>query len=69
MKGDPATPDRRPAVTLSVDERAAGTVIRAYRTLRLRDLKAGSYMIEVRVRGPGGSEDVRRRAFQVVKPK
>jgi hypothetical protein len=26
-------------------------------------------MIEVRVRGPGGSEDVRRRAFQVVKPK
>ena len=54
---------------LSVDERAAGPVIRAYRTLQLRDLKAGSYMIEVRVRGPGGSEDVRRRAFQVVKPK
>jgi hypothetical protein len=69
MKGDPATPERRPAVTLSVDERAGGTVIRAHRTLRLRDLKAGTYMIEVRVRGPGGSEDVRRRAFQVVKPK
>jgi GWxTD domain-containing protein len=69
MKGEPARPDRRPAVTLSVDERAAGSVIRAYRTLQLRDLKAGSYMIEVRVRGPGGSEDVRRRAFQVVKPK
>ena len=69
MKGDPATPERRPAVTLSVDERAAGTVIRAHRTLRLRDLKAGTYMIEVRVRGLGGSEDVRRRAFQVVKPK
>ena len=69
MKGEPAAPDRRPAVTLSVDERAAGPVIRAHRTLQLRDLKAGSYMIEVRVRGPGGSEDVRRRAFQVVKPK
>jgi GWxTD domain-containing protein len=69
MKGEPATPDHRPAVTLSVDERAAGPVIRAYRTLQLRDLKAGSYMIEVRVRGPGESEDVRRRAFLVVKPK
>jgi GWxTD domain-containing protein len=69
MKASPAVPDRRPKVTLSVDERAGGTVIRAYRTLQLRDLKAGSYMIEVRVRGPGGSADVRRRAFQVVKPK
>jgi hypothetical protein len=69
MKGDPATADRRPAVTLSVDERAAGTVIRAHRTLQLRDLKAGSYLVEVRVRGPGGSEDVRRRAFRVVKPR
>jgi len=69
VKGDPAVPDRRPAVTLRVDERAGGPVIRAYRTLQLRDLKAGSYMIEVRVRGPGGSEDVRRRAFQVVKPR
>jgi GWxTD domain-containing protein len=69
MRGEPAAPDHRPAVTLSVDERATGPVIRAYRTLQLRDLKAGGYMIEVRVRGPGGSEDVRRRAFQVVKPK
>jgi GWxTD domain-containing protein len=69
MKGDPPAPDRRPAVTLSVTERAEGPFIRSYRTLRLRDLKAGSYMIEVRVRGPAGSEDVRRRAFQVVKPK
>jgi hypothetical protein len=69
MKASPAVPDRRPKVTLSVDERAGGPVIRAYRTLQLRDLKAGSYMIEVRVRGPGGREDVRRRAFQVVKPK
>jgi GWxTD domain-containing protein len=69
MKGDPASPDRRPAVTLSVEERAAGTVIRAYRTLQLRDLKAGSYMIDVRVRGPGASNDVRRRSFKVVKPK
>ena len=69
MKENPAAPERRPAVTLSVDERAGGPVIRAYRTLQLRDLKAGSYMIEVRVRGPGGSEDVRRRAFQVVNPK
>jgi GWxTD domain-containing protein len=69
MKGDPAVPDRRPAVTLSVDERAGGPVIRAYRTLQLRDLKAGSYMIEVQVRGPGGTEDVRWRAFRVVKPK
>ncbi len=69
MKGDPAEPERRPAVTLGVDERAAGSVIRAYRTLQLRDLKAGRYMIEVRVRGPGGTDDVRRRAFQVVKAK
>jgi hypothetical protein len=69
MKGKPAAPDRRPAVTLSVDERAAGPVIRSYRTLQLRNLKAGTYMIEVRVRGPGGREDVRRRAFQVVKTK
>ena len=69
MKRNPAAPERRPAVTLRVDERAADSVVRSYRTLQLRDLKPGSYMIEVRVRGPGGSEDVRRRAFQVVKPK
>jgi hypothetical protein len=41
MKGTPAVPDRRPAVTLSVDERATGPVIRAHRTLQLRNLKAG----------------------------
>jgi GWxTD domain-containing protein len=68
MKGDPAAPERRPAVSLRVDERAEGPVIRAHRTLQLRDLKAGRYLIEVRVRGPDGGEDVRRRDFRVVRP-
>jgi GWxTD domain-containing protein len=68
-KGQPALPERRPAVTLAVNERAEGSRIRAYRTLQLRGLKAGSYLIEVRLRGPGGSDEVRRRGFRVVKPK
>jgi hypothetical protein len=52
-----------------VNERAEGSRSRAYRTLQLRDLKAGSYLIEVRLRGPGGSAEVRRRGFRIVKPK
>ena len=41
-EGRAAVPDRRPAVTLSVRERAAGPVIRAYRTLQLGISKRGA---------------------------
>ena len=67
MKGEPAVPDRRPVVSLSFEEKSAGPVIRSHRTLQLRRLRAGTYLIEVRVRGPDGVQDTRRRAFRVTK--
>jgi hypothetical protein len=58
----------RPVVTLRVDEAAAGEVVRAHRTLQLARLKPGTYVVEVKVTGPEGTTDVRRRAIRVVKP-
>jgi len=58
----------RPAVTLRVEEVAAGEVVRAHRTLQLARLKPGTYVVEVKVIAPDGSADVRRRAIRVVKP-
>ena len=67
LKGDQSEPERRPVVRLRFDEVAGGTVIHARRTLQLRRLKPGRYLLDVRVSGPDGSGDVRRREIRVLK--
>jgi hypothetical protein len=67
MRGDPPAAERRPVVTLGFEEPAAETVVRSHRVLQLARLRPGRYVIEVRVRGPGGEETERRREFVVVK--
>jgi hypothetical protein len=59
-------PERRPAVALAFDERADGAKIRAHRTLKLGRLRTGRYLVEVRLRGPDGTMDTRRRLFRIV---
>jgi GWxTD domain-containing protein len=61
-----AASKRRPLVSLSFDEAAAGEVIRSRRTVRLERLKPGSYVVEVRVTAPDGSTQVRRRSIRLV---
>jgi hypothetical protein len=58
---------RRPLVSLSFDEAAAGEVIRSRRTVRLERLKAGSYVVEVRVTAPDGSSQARRRLIRLIR--
>ena len=65
MKGERA--ERRPVVTLAVEEPAAAPVVRAHRTLQLTRLKAGRYLIDVRVTPPDGSAVTRRRGLTVAK--
>jgi GWxTD domain-containing protein len=67
VRGEPGRVDERPVVTLAFQEPARGDVIRAHRTLQLRRLKPGPYVVEVRVVGPDGRAEVRRRGFRVVK--
>jgi GWxTD domain-containing protein len=57
--------EARAVVSLGFDERAGGSAVRAHRTLQLARLEPGSYVVEVRVEGPGGSA-VRRREMRVV---
>ncbi|HEX2217849.1 MAG TPA: GWxTD domain-containing protein [Gemmatimonadales bacterium] len=68
MKGDPAAAERRPAVTLAFDEPATEELLRSQRVLQLSRLKPGRYLIEVRVRAPGGESVTRRREFRIVRP-
>jgi hypothetical protein len=69
LKGDQSVPERRPVVRLRFDEVAAGPIIHARRTLQLRRLKPGRYLLDVRVSGPDGSVDIRRREIRVLKTK
>ncbi len=57
---------RRPLVSVSFEEQAAGEVIRSRRTVRLERLKPGSYLVEVRVTGPDGRFQMRRRAIRLL---
>jgi GWxTD domain-containing protein len=59
---------RRPLVSLSFEEGAAGEVIRSRRTLRLERLKPGSYVVEVRVTAPDGSFQLRQRRIRLINP-
>jgi GWxTD domain-containing protein len=57
---------RRPLVALSFDELAAEPVIHSRRVVRLDRLKRGTYVVEVRVTGPNGPVQARRRLIQLV---
>jgi GWxTD domain-containing protein len=67
MKGEPPEAEKRPVVGLAFDESSADSVLRARRTLQLRRLKPGRYLLEVTVSGIEGESDVRRREFRVLK--
>jgi len=58
--------ERRPLVSLSFLEAAAGEVIRSRRTVRLERVKLGSYLVEVKVTAPDGQSQVRRRMIRVI---
>lgn len=57
---------RVPLVALSFEEVAGDSVIRSHRTVRLERLKAGSYVVEVRVTAPDGVSEVRRRSIRLI---
>jgi GWxTD domain-containing protein len=58
--------EEKAAVALHVDEPALREVIRAHRTLQLARLKPGRYVVEVKVTGPDGTSESRRREIRVV---
>jgi len=64
--GGRASDRRRPLVALSFAEEAPAAVIRARRIVRLDRVKAGSYLVEVRITGPEGNSQVRQRAVTLI---
>ena len=56
----------RPLVALSFEEEAPDSVMRSRRSVRLERLKEGSYVVEVRVTGPDGESQVRRRGIRLI---
>jgi GWxTD domain-containing protein len=66
VKGGSPRVERRPVVSLSVEEAAGSEVLRAHRRLQLGRLKPGRYVVEVRVSGGGAIVATRSRAFTVV---
>jgi hypothetical protein len=68
LPGDARGSKRRPLVSLSFEEGAASEVIRSRRTVRLERLKAGNYVVEVRVTAPDGSFQLRQRAIRLIEP-
>jgi GWxTD domain-containing protein len=57
---------RRPLVSAAFEEAAAGPTIRSRRTVRLDRLKQGSYVVEVRLTGPDGQSQLRRRVIRLI---
>lgn len=57
----------RPLVALSFDEAAVGSVIRSRRTVQLEGLRKGSYIVEVKITGPGGETQLRRRSLKLIR--
>jgi GWxTD domain-containing protein len=58
---------RQPLVSLGFDEVAVNQVIRSRRVIRLDQLKRESYVVEVRVSGPDGKVQARRRLMRLVR--
>jgi GWxTD domain-containing protein len=59
-------PRSRPLVAVSFTEAAAGSVVRSRRTVQLEGLKKGSYVVEVKITGPGGETQVRQRGLKLI---
>ena len=57
---------RRPLVSVAFEEMATGPTIRSRRTVRLERLKQGSYVVEVRLTGPDGESQLRRRSIKLI---
>ena len=64
--GDQARSEGRPLVSLSFDETAAAEEIRSRRRVQLERLKPGRYLVEVKVTGPDGRSQTRRRPIQLI---
>jgi hypothetical protein len=64
---DPAAVEGRPIVTLGFQEAAVAELVRSRRRLQLGRLKSGRYVVEVKVSGPDGLSESRRREFRIVK--
>jgi GWxTD domain-containing protein len=58
--------DKHPLVALAFEELASGPVVRSRRVVHLDRLKQGSYIVEVRVTGPEGQLQVRRRLIHLM---
>jgi hypothetical protein len=56
----------RPLVAVSFGEAASGPVVRSGRTVQLEGLKKGNYLVQVRIIGPDGESQVRRRALKLI---
>jgi hypothetical protein len=56
----------RPLVTLAFGEAASGSILRSHRTVRLDRLSRGNYIVEVRITGPDGRSEVRRRIIRLL---
>jgi GWxTD domain-containing protein len=67
LKGESGAAEERPVVTLGFDEPAADTLLRSHRVLQLTRLRPGRYLVEMRLRGPGGESVTRRRELRVVR--
>lgn len=65
--GDPRRRSR-PLVAVSFEEAATGPVVRSRRTVQLAGLKRGNYVVEVKIAGPLGETQVRRRSLRLIKP-
>lgn len=57
---------QRPLVSLSFEEEAPAAVIRSGRTVQLEGLKAGWYVVEVRVTAPDGTSQARQRSLRLI---
>jgi hypothetical protein len=68
LKGETGVAEQRPVVTLGFEEPAGDTLLRSHRVLQLARLKPGRYLVEVRLRAPGGGSLARRRELRVVRP-
>lgn len=66
LPGNARRNNRRPLVSLAFDEQAPASVIRSRRTVRLERLKAGDYLVEVKLTAPDGSFQLRQRAIRLI---
>jgi hypothetical protein len=56
----------RPVVAVSFEEAAAGAVVRSRRTVQLEGLKKGDYVVQVKITGPDGETQIRRRSLRLI---